>query len=212
MIRILALLVALLPALAGNQALAQTLPSRDNPYVNDTKNLLSTQAKTALSLKLASLHLRDGVEMAVLTTSSRADFGYEGPLEQFSQDIFADWNLGATTGNDGILVMIALDEDMMRIELGTAYPDSVQPTLQSILDEVFIPAFVDGRAEDAIVQGCDALISQIALANHAGAEMGADMPAQDATDDAPTAPADDTSNGGPAPEAPARRPLSGSNS
>lgn len=161
MIRVLAFLVAMLPGLA----LAQGIPPRENPYINDNMNLLSPATKTSLSLKLASLHLRDGVEMAILTTSSREELGYPGALEEFSLDVFRDWKLGATTGEDGILVLIAWNEDMMRIELGTAYPDSLQPVLQGILDDVFIPAFADGRPDDAILAGSNALIDQIAHAD-----------------------------------------------
>lgn len=146
-------------------ALAQNLPERRAPYVNDYADLIAPADETTLSLRLAGLHFGDGVEMSVLTLTSRAALGYDASMEELATATFDAWNLGKTTGDDGILVLILSDDEQMRIELGESYGTAYNATASDVLETAFVPGFIDGHPGEAIMSGSEAVIERIALAD-----------------------------------------------
>jgi uncharacterized membrane protein YgcG len=155
-------------------AQAQSMPERTKPYVIDQVDLMSAAAESQMSLTLASLHLRDGYEIVVATLPSRAAYGFDGALEDFSAALFEAWEVGASSGNDGILVLILWEDELMRVDLGTAFGSDFDATLDEIVNGVFVPHFVDGDTEGALVEGVSALIARI-IDVHSGAAPAEDM-------------------------------------
>ncbi|HZI16606.1 MAG TPA: TPM domain-containing protein [Myxococcus sp.] len=107
MVRLWALLL-LLPALA----LGAT-PSIMGP-VTDTRALLSIQDSEALTEELINLRRSTGAQMAVLIVGST-----EGePIEDYALRVAEKWGGGAKKQEDGLLLVIAVDDRRMRLDVG----------------------------------------------------------------------------------------------
>ena len=82
--------------------------------VNDGAGIFSSSEIQALEQKLASLEASGAVQMAVLTVKS-----LEGDsLEDFSIRTVDKWKLGDDGRDNGVLLLLALEERKVRLEVG----------------------------------------------------------------------------------------------
>jgi uncharacterized protein len=101
-------LVLLLPALA----LGAT-PSITGP-VTDTQGLLSSQESEVITEELITLRRSTGAQMAVLLVGST-----EGePIEDYALRVAERWGGGAKKQDDGLLLVIAVNDRRMRLDVG----------------------------------------------------------------------------------------------
>ncbi|MEW6050521.1 MAG: TPM domain-containing protein [Candidatus Zixiibacteriota bacterium] len=99
----------LLPALA----LGVAIPAYKGP-VTDLAGLLSAGDKQQLETKLLDYRTQSTNEIGVLIMPS-----LDGePLEDFAHDVFKQWGIGKAAKDNGVLLIIALEERRARIEVG----------------------------------------------------------------------------------------------
>ncbi|NCN99828.1 TPM domain-containing protein [Candidatus Falkowbacteria bacterium] len=147
----LALFTAGLPARAYNN------PGQPVAFVNDYAGVLSSEQKSSLENKLTQFTASSTNEVAVVIISS-----LEGDsIENYANKLFADWKIGTEKQNNGVLLLIAINDKKMRIETGYglegALPDA---TANQIITKTLRPAF---QAND-YYSGIDAATNQIILA------------------------------------------------
>jgi uncharacterized protein len=164
MLRVLALLALLWPAMA----LAQSWPVHETTYVNDYANLLPDDVETRVTRQLEVLREDTGVEATVLTLGSRRGFTPTDTMEEFATGLFNEWGIGDAGRNDGILILVLRDDRQMRIELGSGYGTGYNREAQDIIDRVFLPAFRKEGYAEGIEDGTDAVIDRIARPHAAG--------------------------------------------
>jgi uncharacterized protein len=107
-------------------------------YVNDFAGILSEQQKQILEEKLRQIEKETTNEICVLTIKS-----LEGKnLEQYANEIFNSWGIGKKEKDNGVLILIVMDERKIRIEVGYGLepylPDSV---CGRIIREIMAPNF-----------------------------------------------------------------------
>jgi uncharacterized protein len=133
------LLLAVLPGEALAQALQPVPPLQAR--VTDTTGTLTAGQQAELEGKLAAFEQRKGAQIALLVVATTQPEA----IEQYSIRVADAWKLGREKSDDGALLLVALQDRALRIEVGRglegALPDA---TANRILDETIKPLFRQG--------------------------------------------------------------------
>ena len=165
--RLIFLLVFLtLPALAA----AQTYPDYASLTVNDDAGLLTDSDRRAISKQLDTLRNDTGVEMVLLTLPRLSGYAPNSSMEKFATGLFNTWGIGNKDRNDGILVLVLVEDREMRIELGSGYGRGWDNTARWVIDRSFLPNFRDGNYPKGIKAGITDIVDTIARPFAANAE------------------------------------------
>ncbi len=92
---------------------AQAVPAAPNGFVVDNAQILGTDADV-LNAQLAQLEKDTSVEIAVLTIPSLEG----GEIAEFTQRVFDAWEPGQAKNDNGLLIVIALEDRKWRILTG----------------------------------------------------------------------------------------------
>ncbi|HET7203723.1 MAG TPA: YgcG family protein [Steroidobacteraceae bacterium] len=147
-------------ATAFTPALGQALvavPPLESP-VTDLTGTLTPDQVSALDAKLRAFAKAKGSQVAVLIVpTTRPE-----EIEQFSIRVVDQWRLGRGRIDDGVLLLVALNDRRMRIEVGYglegALPDA---TANRIIQQDITPAFKRGDYYGGIMVGVDRIMRVI---------------------------------------------------
>lgn len=143
-------------------AQAQTLPDYQDLYVNDFAGMIPDEDAQIIRAKLQELKTARGIEFTLVTINSMTDYSHDGPIEPFATALFNHWGVGNAQRNDGVMMLIALQDRHMRIEVGSGYGLTKNAPMQEIIDDVIIPRFRRGAYLDGIHHGVDHVIHEVA--------------------------------------------------
>jgi len=160
LVSLVAVLALVLPNLSlGAQAQTAYPPFLD-AHVNDYAQILEASDKAELRSLLSEFQAETGVQAVVLTVNSIRDYQTgDTTIESFATNLFNSWGIGDRTRNDGILMLVAVGDREMRIELGMGYSSRYDAVAQSVIDRHMIPYFRDGDFSRGIVTGARAVVS-----------------------------------------------------
>jgi uncharacterized protein len=128
--------------------------------VVDDAHVLSPATAQKLDGELASLETQTGHQLVVATVPDLQ--GYE--IEDYGYQLGRAWQLGRKGVNDGAILLVAPKERKVRIEVGYGLEPVLTDALSSvILQQKVLPQFRQGRMEQGVVDGAEALIAQLAL-------------------------------------------------
>jgi uncharacterized protein len=137
---LVALLLAAVPATALQAAGLQPVPPLQS-RVTDTTGTLTAGQQSELDGKLASFEQRKGAQIALLIVPTTQPES----IEDYSYRVATAWKLGREQPDDGVLLLVALQDRALRIEVGRglegALPDA---TANRIIDETIKPLFRQG--------------------------------------------------------------------
>ena len=160
----LALLAATVPGLA-----AQPLPDPLSDTVNDYAAILPPQAHARITETLSKGRAETGVHVVLVTMDRLAEYGGAGlRIEDYAKRLFNQWGVGDPIRNDGILILIAVDDREMRISLGAGYEVIWDNAAQRVIDRTFLPAFRDADYAGGVEAGVQATFDLIARPFAAG--------------------------------------------
>lgn len=110
-------------------------------FVNDYARVLSPGAKSEITNLLEEVERKTGAEVAVVTVKTTSPL----TIEQYAVELFQDWGIGKKGKDDGILILVAVQDRKVRIEVGYGL-EGVVTDLQSkiIIQDLVIPAFKKG--------------------------------------------------------------------
>ena len=135
--------------LAGASLMADDLP-RPSGKVNDFAKLLKPSQREALEASLRDLERDTSAELAVVTLR---DLGGRS-VEDYANALFNDWGIGKQGRDNGVLILVAIGERTMRIEVGYGLEGVLPDGLAgAVIRETFAPPFSDGRYADGIAAG-----------------------------------------------------------
>jgi uncharacterized protein len=93
--------------------------------------------------------------VAVVTVSTIGD----EYIEQYAVRLFEEWGVGSSEKDNGVLVLLAVQDRKIRIEVGYglegALPDSVA---QRIITNEMVPSLAAGDYDGAVLRGTEAII------------------------------------------------------
>jgi len=144
-------------------ALAQSgYPTRAGTYINDFADVLTAEDEAQLHNTLQSLQDERGIEGVVVTIDGIAEYGTgDDSIESFAANLFNRWAIDDAETNDGFLILVAVRDGRVRVELGRAYGRRYDDAMQRVIDEKMLPAFRDGAYAAGILAGTDAVIDAL---------------------------------------------------
>ncbi|MCX6779442.1 MAG: TPM domain-containing protein [Candidatus Magasanikbacteria bacterium] len=133
-------------------------PGQPTGFVNDFAGVIDSGAKTKLESDLQKFEIDTKHEIAVVTIKSLQD----DTIENFAVKLFEDWKIGKKGADNGVLLLVALDDRKMRIEVGYglegALPDA---TAYQIINQIIKPEFQAGDYTKGIVDGTSAIMAAV---------------------------------------------------
>jgi uncharacterized protein len=119
----------------GQEVLPKPNPPR---LVNDVAGVLSPEQREILEHKLVALDDSTSNQIAVVLIKTLGDYS----IEDYATKLFRSWGIGNKKTNNGILIIAAIDDRKMKIEIGYglegAIPDVVA---SSIYRNELVPEF-----------------------------------------------------------------------
>lgn len=121
---------------------AQDLPAKSATLVTDYTNTLSPGDKSALENKLVAFNDSTSTQIAVVIMKSVGSYD----IGQYGVSLGRAWGIGSKGKNNGILVLVAIDDHKVTIQTGygaeAAVPDAIT---SQIIQEDIKPNFKQGN-------------------------------------------------------------------
>ncbi|MBK1819062.1 TPM domain-containing protein [Burkholderia orbicola] len=163
---------------ASHPEAAPTLKGR----VTDLTGALSAACAAELTNRLAALEQRLGVQLAVLLVGSTG----QSTIEQFATNVFEHWRLGQSQIDNGLLLVAALNDRTVRIEVGYGLEGAIPDIVAGrIIREQIVPAFRENRIETGVSDAVAALAREMTPPEMAASTDA--RPGDEAADVAPRA-------------------------
>jgi uncharacterized protein len=142
---------------AAIPAQAQQLPKLTGRVV-DQANLLPPEREAALTARLEALERSTSRQLVVVTVPDLQGYA----VDDFGFALGESWKLGDAKADNGALLLVALAEKKIRIEVG----DGLEPILPDAMAHIIIrdsirPRFQQGDFAGGIDAGAAALVQQL---------------------------------------------------
>lgn len=149
-------------AIAATLVLAGAAFAADVPYLTgrvvDNAELLGAATRSRIESTLKAHEDSTGDQIVVLTTRSLAGES----IEQYAQNVFAEWKLGQKGKDNGILVIVAPAEHKLRIEVGYGLEGPLPDVIAArIIRDIMTPAFKRDDFDGGIDKGVEAIVAQL---------------------------------------------------
>lgn len=151
--------LAVFLVLFSNVAFAADLPKpTKNFFVNDFANVISNADEKKMQQQGEALFKECGAQVVVVTVKSLNG----EDLESYSLNLARSWRIGSDKNDDGILLLLAVDERKVRIEVGYglegALPDS---KTGRILDTYGVDRFKKNDFSTGLAAVYDSLVNEV---------------------------------------------------
>ena len=105
--RLSAVLLALLLTAASALAAPQVVQPTEDFYVNDSANVLSDEVEGLIVLNNDKLYAACGAQIVFVTVPTTGT----ASIEDYAYTLFNSWGIGSSDKNNGILLLMAIDDD-----------------------------------------------------------------------------------------------------
>lgn len=125
-------------------------------YVNDFANLITSGDQNRLNIIIKNLKDQTTAEIAIVTIKSTDS----EPIENYAVKLFEKWGIGQKGKDNGILVLVAVNDRNVRIEVGYGLEGAVTDAIsRNIIETYFVPNFKQGNYSTAILSGVQAIVA-----------------------------------------------------
>jgi len=127
-------------------------------YVNDFANVLDTDTASRLEAFISRTEKETTAEIVVVTIESLE--GWE--IEDYAIELFGRWAIGKKDKDNGVLLLVALEERALRIEVGYGLEGALTD-LESgnIIDNIIVPRLKQDDYASGIYNGVVAIAEQV---------------------------------------------------
>ena len=155
-------MVLLFFCFAGSVQAQSGYPQYHDLYVNDFAGVMDTETIAQVRGILADLKAQTGVEAVVVTIQSIQDYSTgDETIESFATNLFNNWGVGNATSNDGVMILAAIGDRDIRIEVGAGYDASMNDEMQIVLDENILPYFRREDYNTGLLEGTRAVVHAV---------------------------------------------------
>jgi uncharacterized protein len=133
------------------------IPDRPKPQrlVNDFANVLNENEKAALEIKLVAYNDSTSTQVAIVTMQNLG--GYDAA--SFSFELAEKWGIGRKSKNNGILILMSVEERDVFIATGYGVEEFVTDALaKRIVNNYLIPNFKQGNFYKGFDEATDVII------------------------------------------------------
>lgn len=142
-------LIAVLALFLCSSIFAASVPQLKG-RVNDYANIINSRDESEISSYLESLENSTGIQLTVLTVPS---LGGEN-IASYAIKVAEKWEIGRRGKDDGALLVVAMQEHDIRIEVGYGLEDKLTDAKCGlIIRNVMIPEFKNGNYSKGILKG-----------------------------------------------------------
>jgi uncharacterized protein len=128
-------------------------------YINDYADVLSYETEITLSALISELEQKTTAQVAVITIDSTAPLD----IETYAVKLFEKWGIGQKGKDNGVLLLIAINDRAMRIEVGYGLEGAIPDALAKvIIEEYIVPSFKQGDFNTGIIKGTVGITKLIA--------------------------------------------------
>lgn len=128
------------------EIIAERLPHRPQAEVSDYAGVLSAQSQKRLSQAFAEFNRTQKVQAACAIFPNLSG----ETIEDFTTKLFEQWNLGDRATDKGLLLVIAIQERAVRIEVGYGLePIYTDAKAKRVIDQAIVPQLKNQNFEQA---------------------------------------------------------------
>lgn len=150
-IRPLFLLGMLISAAVPLSSQTFTLPSPSADILYDFANTLGPDRTQQLQGILERVEKQTGVEVAIVTLPSiKQNKASAEKFTQFTGELFNQWGVGHKAVNNGVLLVVALNDRMMRFEFGSDFQETDLGNLEMRYNESILPLLQQENYSEAV--------------------------------------------------------------
>ncbi len=136
-----------------------SIPSRGQDYVNDFAGLLNYSDKVTIAKFAAELEGKTTAQIAIVTIKTTKPETIQG----FSVRLFDQWKIGQKGEDNGVLLLMAVDDRKAWITTGYGVEGAIPDLIANkIVRDVMIPYFKHEQYSEGITKGAVAIISLVA--------------------------------------------------
>lgn len=130
-------------------------PGTPTGYVSDYGDLLTAETEAAIEGFLAEFEETDSTQIAVVTIPSmEGDY-----IEHFAVRLFSEWGIGRADVDNGALLLIAVEDRELRIEVGYGLEGHLTNAESgAIIRNILTPAFKEGAFEQGVIDAVVAMV------------------------------------------------------
>lgn len=133
---------------------------RPSGFVNDFANVIPATDEQTMRAVITEVQEQTGAEIAVVTVETYAPYA---TIESFGIALAEDWGVGSASDDAGVILMVAVAEREVRVEVGFglegALPDG---RAGALLDDFVIPSLRNNDYGTGLANGVSALAEVIA--------------------------------------------------
>jgi uncharacterized protein len=146
----------------------KTIPKLEQ-RVTDLTNTLSFQEWQALEKMVKSYEDTTSNQIAILMIQTLDGWS----IEEYANKVFTENRIGAEKKNNGVLLVVAKNEQTMKIEVGYGLEGVLTDALASrIIRDEIVPSFRQGNYFAGLISGTDAAMRACAGEYHADEKSG----------------------------------------
>lgn len=138
-------------------------------FVNDYAKVMTSAKRADMDRLLGRLNEKSGIEIVVVTLKTFRPM----TIEQYAVELFQKWGIGESGKDNGILILVAVEDRKVRIEVGYGL-EGVVTDAQSkvIINDLMLPAFRQGNYNLGISSGAVMILRIIAQEYNIDLELG----------------------------------------
>ena len=128
-------------------------------YVNDYANVIDSDSAQYIFSVGKELEDKTGAQATVVVINS-----LEGEtIEAYANGIFRDWGIGQEEKNNGLLILLSMEERQWRVEVGTGIEGAVTDIYSSrVMNDFAVPKFQQNQYGQGLREAYSVLADNIA--------------------------------------------------
>lgn len=138
-------------------AVAQKIPARPSPptLVNDFADVLTAEEERRLEQQLVAYDDTTSNQVAIVLINTLDDY----PIEEYALRLFREWGIGNKQTNNGVLILAAIDDHKVRIEVGYGLEGAIPDiTANHIIRDDIAPNFRSGDYYEGLAAAANSII------------------------------------------------------
>ncbi len=147
------------PAGPAYAASCAGVPAHGTSPIVDAARVIDDAAERPLAGVLEAHRRASGAAIVVLTVPSLSG----RTVEDFAHEVFQCWGVGARERNDGVLVVLAMRDRKLRIEVGTGLRDRLTDTEAAEVIEAMVPSLRSGDVIGAVATGASLVVAEVSV-------------------------------------------------
>lgn len=153
--RLVAIILVLFSVVAYGQNIDNLIKTKPTKLVNDLAGVLEAGAEQQLERKLVAYDDSTSTQIAIVLVNT-----LEGrPIEETALAIYRSWGIGNKKTNNGVLILAAIEDRQIRIEVGYGLEGAIPDiTANQIIRNDIGPAFRSGDYYEGLDRATQSLI------------------------------------------------------